>query len=700
MMLAFAAFQSVDRAFTYVADRPLKSVSLAGTFNNWDKGAAPMAVGSDGRTWTTSLRLPYGRVQYKFVLDGSDYVVDPRGKTVDDGNGHQNSELTVVPDDFAEPAAPRDGRIATSVLTHVPELPDANVDRGRLTLKLRTRRDDVAAVELRPEIGTPVRMTRVASDDLTDTYQASLPAGRLTYRFALADGRTWRLFGKEGLDKPTPFVYDPATAKRIEVPNWPEGGVVYQIFPDRFANGDKSNDLPGTLPWGSTDLKFGSRLGGDVAGVRQHLSYLEALGIRTAYFTPVFDSPSYHRYDARSYTKIAPDFGTNADFALLTKQLRARGIRTVMDFAFNHTANDGLWFGDLRKNGETSKYRDFYFPKSFPIQVKENPNYVAWFGYPSMPKLNQGNPAVRAACIAAVDYWRENASLAGVRLDVAQEIDPTLWRELRTHEKAVSPDFWIVGENWGDGTPWFGGDQWDSQMGYQFRDAALAFFPDAKTTPTQFMDRLMTVYSMYPPQVSRNVMTLIGSHDTPRFLTLCKGDGALLRLAATVQLGWPGAPMVYYGDELGMTGGPDPMNRKGMAWSAAKSDNSMLRFYKRMIAVRNANPALQAGDPLPLMTDDAKDVLAFARVIPALRSAERKGTGDGEQAGLIALNRGEKRQTLSLSLPSSMKGKALVDALSGRRYAPGTALSLDLGPKTAIVLVPATGPNLAFTHPY
>ena len=688
MILALAAAPSVERAFAYVADRPLRSVAVVGTFNGWDKGATPMAVGADGRTWSTAIKLPYGRVQYKFVLNGDDWILDPKGKAVDDGDGHQNSEALVLPSDFDRPAAPRDGVVATSVLVHTPGLPDANVDRGRLILKLHVRHDDVAAVELRPESGAPLRMARIAQDDLTDVYETSLPVGRLTYRFALADGRAWRLFGKDGLDRPTPFVYDPATARRIQVPTWPEGGVVYQIFPDRFGNGDKGNDLPGTLPWASTALRYDSRLGGDVAGIRQHLSYLQALGVKTAYFTPIFDSPSYHRYDARSYVKVAPDFGTNADFALLTRQLRARGIRTVMDFAFNHTANDGPWFEDLREKGAASRYRDFYFPKSFPIEVKANPNYVAWAGYPSMPKLNQGNPAVRAASLAAVDYWRRTASLAGVRLDVAQEIDPALWRELRAHEKAVSPDFWIVGENWGDGTPWFGGDQWDSQMGYQFRDAALAFFPDAKTTPTQFMDRLMAIYGMYPPQVSRNLMNLIGSHDTPRFLTLCKGDAPLMRLAATVQLAWPGAPMVYYGDELGMTGGPDPMNRKGMAWSTAKSDNAMLRFYKRMIAVRNANPALQSGDPAPLVADDAKDALAFARLLP-----------DGAAAA-VALNRGERPQTLSFSLPPSLRGRALVDALSGRRYAPGSALNLDLGPKTAVVLVPALGPNLAFRHPY
>lgn len=687
MMLALAAMQAVDQVFTYVADAPLKSVSVAGTFNNWDKNARPMTLGPDGRTWTTSLSLPYGKLQYKFVLDGDRWIVDPRGKTISDGNGNENSELLVLPTDYSAPALPRDGRITSSALAHTSGLPDANVDRGRLTLRLRVRPNDVAAVEVRPDGQTATRMHRVAGDDVYETYVATIPAGKMRYRFALNDGQKWRNYGADGLDGNTAFSFDPATAKRIVVPSWPEGGVVYQIFPDRFANGDKRNDRPDTVAWDAKPT-YGSRLGGDVAGIRQHLPYLDALGVKTVYFTPVFDSPSNHRYDARSYTKIAPDFGTNTDFSRLTQEMRARGIRTVMDFAFNHTAIDGPWFMDLRRNGETSKYREFYFPKSFPIEVKENPNYIAWYGFPSMPKLNAAIPVVQKELIASVDYWRKEASLAGVRLDVGNEVDPSMWRLLRRHTKATSPDFWIVGENWGDGTPWFGGDQWDSQMGYQFRDAALGFIADGKTKPHEFLDRLMAIYSMYPPQVSRNLMNLIGSHDTPRFLTLCKGDADLQRLAATVQLSWPGSPMIYYGDELGMQGGVDPANRHGMEWGLATAQNSMLRFYRRMIAVRNANPTLQSGEPVTLATDDAHDTLAFGRVFE-------------NQAAAVALNRSDESQTVSFALPAPLRGKTLLDALSGRRYAAsGSTLTVTLGPKKAAVLVRAFGPNLAFDTPY
>ena len=145
--------------------------------------------------------------------------------------------------------------------------------------------------------------------------------------------------------------------------------------------------------------------------------------------------------------------------------------------------------------------------------------------------------------------------------------------------------------------------------------------------------------------------------------------------------------MVYYGDEIGMTGGADPMNRKGMEWNRANAQNPMLRFYRRMIAVRNANKALQSGDPAVLLADDAKDTLAYTRTL-------------GNEAAAVALNRGAQAKKISLTLPPSLRGKAILDALTGRRYAPGATLSLDLGPKKAAVLVPASGPNLAFKTPY
>jgi glycosidase len=318
------------------------------------------------------------------------------------------------------------------------------------------------------------------------------------------------------------------------------------------------------------------------------------------------------------------------------------------------------------------------------VQVQENPNYVAWYNYPSMPKLNLANPQTRDYMLNLVNFWHQQIPLSGLRLDVANEVEPAFWRDLRKRVKTLDPKMWIVGEVWGDGSPWLTGDQWDSVMNYQFRDANLRYFAEGKTTPTQFTNRLMQLHHSYVPQVSRNMMNLLSSHDTPRFLTLCGNNAALHRLAATVQFTWVGAPSIYYGEELGMQGGADPDNRRGMAWETATPENPMLRHYKRLIQLRNASRALQSGDPKVLLADDRTNVLAYERTL-------------GNDTALVALNRSNSPQTINVPLSTTpamnaARKSGLVDGLSGRRYSLGTArtLRMTLAPLQAAVLLPAT----------
>ncbi len=385
-------------------------------------------------------------------------------------------------------------------------------------------------------------------------------------------------------------------------------------------------------------------MGGDMAGVRQHLDYLSALGISGVYFNPVFQSPSNHRYDAEDFKKIDPELGTNAEFAALTRELQSRKIRTVMDFVFNHTATTFSAFQDVRQKGAASPYKDWYFIKSYPVRVGENPNYVAWNNYPSMPKLNLLNPETSDYMLNVVDFWKEQVPLSGLRLDVANEVDMRFWRKLRERAKSLDKQMWIVGEVWGDGSPWLRGDQWDSVMNYQFRDACLGFFADEKMSSSQFTTRLMAIHQSYPPQVSRNMMNLLSSHDTPRFLTLCNNDTKLQQLAATVQFTWIGAPSIYYGEELGMTGGGDPDNRRGMEWNKATPDNDMLHYYKRLIQIRNNSHALQSGDPVILWADDKTQTAAYARVLEA-------------ETSIVAVNRSRDFQTIEIALPTSIDSK-------------------------------------------
>jgi glycosidase len=675
---AVSAPAAARHTFTYVADRALKSVTVAGTFNNWDKAAAPLKADPDGRTWRVSLPLPYGRHQYKFVLDGETWVTDPKAPNEDDGGGNRNSVLVLLPPDYARPARPDDGVTARSALLHETRVPYRNYDRGALTLSLRARPGDLRAVRVVVN-GKPVAMRQTAADAMYARYAARVPWDRkrdLSYTFELTDGARVSRYGANGLSPAAkPFVLRARGFQPFAVPSWVERSVLYQIFPDRFGNGDKRNDPPDVQPWDAKPTYF-NRYGGDVAGVRKHLGYLQGLGVSAVYFNPVFASPSNHRYDAADFKRIDPQFGTNAEFASLTQEMQRRGIRTVMDFVFNHTATTFPAFADVREKGAASPYKDWYFVRSFPVRVEDNPNYVAWFGFPSMPKLNVLNPATHDYLLGLADYWRaQGVPLSGLRLDVAGEVEPRFWRDLRKHVKPRNPETWIVGEVWGDGSPWLGGDQWDSVMNYRFRDACLRFFPEAKTTPTQFLGALMAVHEGYAPQVSRNMMNLLSSHDTPRFLTLCKNDAALHKLAAAVQFTWVGAPSVYYGEEIGMEGGADPDNRRGMRWDLATAQNPMLAYYRKLVRIRNNSRALQSGDPVPLVTDDKAGTLAYARVL-----------SPGDYA-LVALNRSDAPRTVRVPLPAGGRAPAsFTDALTGRRVA--------VASRSVTVTLPAKGAGI------
>ncbi|MBX7135320.1 MAG: alpha amylase N-terminal ig-like domain-containing protein [Fimbriimonadaceae bacterium] len=628
--------------FTYSADRDLKRASVAGTFNGWNKDANPMKVGTDGRTWTASLGLPTGKHTYKFVLDGENWVTDPKAiRNEDDGNGNLNSVLLVVPADYSEPAKAGDGKITGGAVRHVQRIPDLNVDKGRISLTLLIRPGDVQKVSVVSGNDT-VAMQKLSSDEIEETWRASLPFNKtkpFSYGFQLIDGdKTW-IYGSKGITAPSAsnrFTLKPGEFKPFEVPKWVEGTVFYQIFPDRFANGSSANDPKEMEAW-DAEPKYWNRFGGDIAGVNQRIGHLKNLGVNAVYFNPVMKAPSNHRYDPADFYQIDPEFGTNAEFKDLTAALHKAGIRTVLDQIFDHVGVTFPPFVDLLKNQEKSTYKDWFFVKSYPVEVRNTPPYEAWFGYESMPKINLKNKGAYNYLMKSVDFWHKNSTLSGWRLDVANEVPDFFWQDFRKRVKGIDREAWIVGEVWGDARKWLGGDMWDASMNYPFRDAVLRHVAEGKTTASQFMAALMNVYSWYPPQVSRNQMNLLSSHDTPRFITLAGGDRRLAKLGAAVQFAWAGAPSIYYGEELGMEGGADPMNRKGMQWALATPQNDVLELYKKLVRLRRETKVLHNGDPIPLLTDDAKNVTAFARV-------------EGKDAVIFAMNRSGTEQSVAIPI--------------------------------------------------
>ncbi|MCC6403752.1 MAG: alpha-glycosidase [Fimbriimonadaceae bacterium] len=618
-LLAASVLQAakVEVAFTYES-ASAKTVHLAGSFNNWSTTETPMERRPGTNTWSRTLSLPTGKYWYKFVLDGATWVTDPRAqRQEDDGNGNTNSVVLALPPGYETPAARNDGATTQGAIRHEFTTRYANLDGGEASLKIEARAGDLESVTLVLD-GKEVPMRIAGADDFTEWYSATFPVkpgARSNYYFKIVDGPAWTL-GESGLKRgATPgdnysVVWEPSLFP--STPNWVQDSVFYQIFPDRFANGDTSNDPEGTVAWDASPTWF-NWFGGDLAGVRQHLGYLTSLGVSGVYFNPIFEGPSNHRYETTDYDAVDHRLGTNAEFRTLVRDLHRKRVKVVLDGVFNHTSVAYPAFADLLARQQESPFRDWYEVTSFPVSVRDQPPYKAWFGFKSMPELNFDNPKVRKAVLDVVDFWDNEAAIDGWRLDVANEVPHEFWREFRSRVKSHSQDRWIVGEIWGDGTPWLGGDQFDSVMNYRFREAVLGFAARGSLTPSAFMARLLSVWNAHPPQISRNMMNLLGSHDTPRLLHECGEDARKARFAAMLQFAWPGAPSIYYGDEIGMSGGPDPENRRGMEWDLATDENPFLSLYRRLIVARKSSLALRRGAPVLVSTDDELGTIVFRR---------------------------------------------------------------------------------------
>ncbi|MEK9139214.1 MAG: glycoside hydrolase family 13 protein, partial [Bacteroidota bacterium] len=418
-------------------------------------------------------------------------------------------------------------------------------------------------------------------------------------------------------------------------PQWVQDAIFYQIFPERFANGDRTNDPPGTQPWGGKPTSK-NYLGGDLKGIIDHLDYISSLGINALYLNPIFESNSNHKYHATDYLKIDPAFGDEKVFKKLVNECHKRGIRIILDGVFNHTGTEFFAFKDIKQNGAKSKYLGWYNIYSLPLGPPSKPNYEAWWGYGDLPKLMTHNPDVRNHLFRVTEYWM-NLGIDGWRLDVPNEIPHQFWIEWRKHVKALNPDAYIVGEIWDNARSWLKGDQFDAVMNYRFRNACLDFFVTKKTSPREFDSALAGVRSDYAEEVSFAMQNLLGSHDTERLLTLCNGDKEMMKLARLFQMTYVGAPMVYYGDEIGMAGGKDPACRGTMIWDEKKQDGKLLAYLKGLIQLRNTHRVLRRGTYEPLMTNDKSDVYAFVR----------RGEND---AAVVALNRSGKEQSIELPM--------------------------------------------------
>ena len=615
-------------------------------------------------------------------------------------------------------------------------------------------------------------------------------------------------------------VYDPA----FDVPAWMQQGVVYQIFPDRFRDGNTGNDpAAGRFFYGANSAIVRSNsadwnatmcdprnvasptcsqhysdnfYGGDLAGITQKINdgYFDNLGVSVLYLNPIFQSPSNHKYDTADYLQIDPDFGDLADFQALAAAANSHGIKLILDGVFNHTSSDSPYFDYYARFGDSgacesagSPYAGWYYIPDIGTPACEpdrtgDPNvcdaadrvtcrppgyggantYEAWYGYGSLPKLQANSAPVRSliwnnGLNSVGPYWT-NQGARGWRFDVGGDVDCGLtcapandyWEGFRAAVRAVNSQTVTLGEEWGDASAWLLGNEWDSVMNYRFRSAMLNWlftgcsgngcsggttFEDndsnagsssgaiSAITPSQFNARLRSIQEDYPPPAFNAMMNLPGSHDTNRVRFLLKKSNNDSDTAAVQRMKewwlfaftYPGAPTLYYGDEIGLSHDgvfagtkyeDDPYNRAPFPWPDASGSAysydanaqaaDLAGFSRQMASIRWSYPALQDGDVQHgLIIEDANKLYGFART-------------NGSQTALMALNRDNLAHPASFSglnaAPYSLpNGTVLVDALSGvTTTVSGGAVSVTVSSNWGVVLLetakvqtPVAAPGLA-----
>ena len=467
----------------------------------------------------------------------------------------------------------------------------------------------------------PAPMRLLFRGENCDWWEAELHGKfhRLYYYFELSGGETLFFSGGVFLSTPSeerseyfkfPFNH---RADITRVPDWANDAVVYNIFPDSFASSKCAVTGVGSEKRLGCALSR-SRLGGTINGIRSNLDYIASLGVNCLYLNPVFAAGQYHKYDTIDYLHIDPCFGTDEDFRALVDESHVRGIRVILDGVFNHCGAQFFAFRDVLEKQVQSRYAGWFYRLQFPVRYPdagEKPNYECFCYERLMPKLDTANPEVRDYLCGVGEHWLREYGTDGWRLDVADEVDDAFWREFRRRCKAVKSDALLIGEVWGDARHWLGGDMLDSAMNYDFRNHCRHFFAEGNIDARTFAGRCADMLMRYKRQTASVQLNILDSHDTGRFLSLCGGDTRRLKLAVLFMCCFVGMPCIFYGDELGVEGQDELDYRRAMPWQ--DGDLDMLRFYREVIALRRAHPALRHGELRFLRAEPGEHVLVFER---------------------------------------------------------------------------------------
>ena len=777
--------------------------SELGCGGDWDPGCLRSWMqdpDGDGIYTFATDQIPAGSYEFKVALDedwvtsypGSNvpFTVNTTGELVTFTYNAATNDVTVA----VGQSASHDNDIWWNDLGHnsrdtLYRTPGGSVPAGTpVTLRLRAASGDLTAAKVRVwndliNAQSLIDMTLAADDGTYEWWEATLPVSTdpniFWYRFIAIDGSKIAYYEDDGSrdggwgqtfgDSPDNSwqltMYNPA----FHTPDWVKNGIMYQIFADRFRDGDPTNDTPaGTFFYNenptierSNDVNGNwntiicdprdatsncpnvysqNFYGGDLQGVLDKLDYLQNLGVSVIYFNPIFESPSNHKYDTTDYSVIDDNFGDQALFQALVTEAHNRGMKVVLDGVFNHTSSDSIYFdryshysSDGACESATSPYRDWYYftdvtPGTGPCVGSDGtPNaatYESWFGFDSLPKLQAHNPDVRAliwdGSDSIVNQWIK-AGVDGWRFDVGGDVDPgatndptnNYWEGFR----AAYPETYMVIEEWGNASPWLLGNEMDATMNYQYSSAMLSFWRDttftdndhnsgssagelAPLTPSQLDARLSNWIERYPPEAMYAMMNLLDSHDTNRALFMLDENAAtgtdsaplldpnyawsdaLTRLKGVVllQMTLPGAPTIYYGDEVGLVGPTyyyggkwedDPYNRQSYPWldeggtpfyahlqtgGAGRTD--LLPYYQTLTNARNTHQALRTGSFDTLLLDDAANVYAYGRLMD-----------DYSDAAVVIVNRNSVAQGVTVDVSGYLPvGASFTDVLNGGSY--------------------------------
>ncbi|GAB1421735.1 maltodextrin glucosidase [Anaerolineales bacterium] len=539
-----------------------------------------------------------------------------------------------------------------------------------------------------------IEMQKIEEDEQIITWECSIrfKQEKNHYRFKLITSKGAFYYTANGLYRSdVPDWYDFKILADYQAPHWVRESVFYQIFPERFANGDPDNDVQdgeyssfgkktikrkwGELPYRWEEAGCMDFFGGDLEGITQNLDHLERLGVNAIYLTPIFTAPSNHKYDIIDFHQVDPHFGGNEAFIRLREETEKRNIKLMLDITPNHIGHEHPWFFTAREDPDSDEAHFF---------IRDLDGfYEYWLGVSSLVKLNYTSQVLRDRMYrdpdSAIRFWlQEPYSIDAWRLDVANmtansglhQQASEVWQELSQAARLDKEDVYLIGEYFQDGTPHLQGDQLDATMNYQGfntpvrrwlggEDMGVADnkpYGDIRPLDTEALAEQWENYlTAIPYVIALQQFNQISSHDIKRILSVVKMDIELAKLGLGLLMSFPGTPCVYYGDEIGIEGGKDPDNRRCMNWDEEHWNQDLFQFYQKLISLRRECPALIEGGFQMLYAKE--ESLAFRRM-------------SKDQSLIIVAHRGMESTSITIENATLglKKGDQLKDLISGNLY--------------------------------